>query len=167
MTVRSATPQDLDGLAQLWHDVWHETHAHLAPPSLARLRTLENFRERLAAGLSGVRLSGPPGAPTGFCWVKGDELYQLWVGREARGTGVAAVLVADAEQRLAEHGVDSAWLACAIGNDRAARFYEKCGWKNVGVFEYAAETFEGPVTMQVWRFERALPPLPQGEGARG
>jgi hypothetical protein len=30
-------------------------------------------------------------------------------------------LIADAEARLAEAGIATAWLACAIGNDRAAR----------------------------------------------
>jgi hypothetical protein len=29
--------------------------------------------------------------------------------------------MADAEARLAEAGVEIAWLACAIGNERAAR----------------------------------------------
>jgi ribosomal protein S18 acetylase RimI-like enzyme len=40
---------------------------------------------------------------------------------------VAAALIADAEAMLAEHGVEMAWLACAVGNNRAARFYEKSG----------------------------------------
>ena len=70
---------------------------------------------------------GPRGAPLGFTMLKGDEVYQLYVSREARGRGVAAALMADAEQRLAARGVSDAWLACAIGNERAARFYEKQG----------------------------------------
>ena len=119
MIVRSAGPADLDALAHLWHDVWYETHAHLMPPELIRLRTLESFRERLAASLQSVRVVGQDGAPVGFCWVKGDELYQLWVAASARGSGVAAALMADAEARLAASGVQTAWLACAIGNDRA------------------------------------------------
>lgn len=156
MNVRSATPADLDSLARLWHDVWYETHAHLMPPALIRLRTLENFRERLEAALASVRVVGPPGAPVGFCWVKGDELYQLWLSPAARGTGVAAALMADAEAGLAAAGVKTAWLACAIGNDRAARFYEKAGWKNVGTVIYPAETAEGPTEIETWRFERQL-----------
>jgi GNAT superfamily N-acetyltransferase len=43
--------------------------------------------------------------------LKGDELYQLYVSAPARGSGVAAALVADAEARLAEGGVKTAWLA--------------------------------------------------------
>ncbi len=155
--IRSAAPTELDALAQLWHDVWYETHAQLMPASLARLRTFESFRARLAAALPAVRVAGPPGAPVGFCVTKGDELYQLWVSPAARGSGVAAALIVDAEARLAAAGVTTAWLACAIGNDRAARFYEKCGWKNVGKAIYPAETSEGTAATETWRFERALP----------
>jgi ribosomal protein S18 acetylase RimI-like enzyme len=155
--VRSAAPSELDSIAQLWHDVWFETHAHLVPPSLIRLRTFENFRERLEAALDQVRVVGPQGAPVGFCMTKKDELYQIWVAPAARGTGAAAALMADAEQRIARQGYEKAWLACSVGNERAARFYEKCGWINTGVVNYPADTAEGPVGVDVWRFERALP----------
>ena len=92
---------------------------------LARARTLTSFRARLAAALDDTRVAGPAGAPLGLCMLKDDELNQLYVAREARGSGVAAALLADGEARLAERGVTTAWLACAVGNDRAARFYEK------------------------------------------
>jgi ribosomal protein S18 acetylase RimI-like enzyme len=88
----------------------------------------------MAAGLSEVRVAGPPGAPLGFCMLKGDELYQIYVAAEARGSDVAAALLADGEARLAARGVPVAWLACAIGNHRAARFYEKSGWQRIGIW---------------------------------
>jgi hypothetical protein len=47
----------------------------------------------------------------GFCLVKGDELYQLYVKAESRGSGVATALMADAEARMSESGVKTAWLA--------------------------------------------------------
>jgi ribosomal protein S18 acetylase RimI-like enzyme len=154
MNVRSAAASELDALARLWHDVWYETHAHLMPPALLRLRTLQNFRDRLQAAFPALRVVGPAGAPVGFCIVKDDELYQLWVAPESRGTGAAAALMADAEARLAANGVTTAWLACAIGNTRAARFYEKSGWKNVRMMAYSADTPEGSFPLDVWRFER-------------
>jgi ribosomal protein S18 acetylase RimI-like enzyme len=89
----------------------------------------ESFRNRLEAALPDVRVVGPLGAPVGFCIIKRAELYQLFVSAASRGSGVAAALIADAEARLSERGVETAWLACAIGNARAARFYEKCGWR--------------------------------------
>jgi ribosomal protein S18 acetylase RimI-like enzyme len=155
MIVRSAEAAELDHLAKLWYDGWQDAHAHIVPAELARMRTLESFRERLGVALPRVRVVGPVLAPLGFCIVKGDELYQIYVSAEARGSGAAATLIADAEARLAEHGVELAWLACAIGNERAARFYEKCGWRRAGTIVYHPEAADG-VPLEVWRYEKRL-----------
>jgi ribosomal protein S18 acetylase RimI-like enzyme len=88
--------------------------------------------------------------------VKGDELYQLYVAAESRGSGVAAKLIEDAEARLAEAGVRTAWLACAIGNDRAATFYEKQGWRRAGRMINQLETTAGIYPLEVWRYEKSL-----------
>src|SRR3981081_3664938 len=144
MQVRSAEVAEIDHLARLWYDVWHETHAPLSPPELTRLRTLESCCERLKAALPNIRVAGPLGASVGFCVLKGEELYQLFVSPEAHGSGVAAALIADAEARLAERGCERAWRACAVGNHRAARFYEKSGWCLTGMVVDPAETPSGP-----------------------
>jgi GNAT superfamily N-acetyltransferase len=156
MDVRPADQQELDQLAQIWYDGWHEAHGDLVPNELTRLRTLDSFRERLHAALPTVRVIGPQGRPLGFCMVKGDELYQLFVSSNSRGSGVAAALVADAEARLSGSGIETAWLACAIGNGRAARFYEKCGWYRTGNMINYAETADGPFPLEVWRYEKTL-----------
>jgi ribosomal protein S18 acetylase RimI-like enzyme len=156
MDVRSADAAELDHLARLWHDGWHESHAPLLPRALTDLRTVESFRERLAEALADIRVVGPRPAPLGFCIVKGDELYQLFVAAEARGSGVAVALIDDAEARLARKGVEVAWLACAIGNDRAARFYEKRGWRRAATVPYVADTSAGPFRIDVWRYEKTL-----------
>ena len=106
--------------------------------------------------LRSIRVVGPSGAPLGFCIVKDDELYQLFVSPQARGSGVAASLIADAEERLAQSGVATAWLACAIGNERAARFYEKSGWHRVGTMVDPLETSIGTFPLEVWRYEKRL-----------
>jgi len=154
--VRNAAEADLDRLAMIWHQGWHAAHASLVPVELTRLRTLLNFRERLKAALPDVRVAGPPVAPLGFYQLHDDELFQLYVSAEARGSGVAAGLIADAEARLAEQGVEVAWLACAIGNERAARFYEKAGWVRAGIVIDETETSAGPFPLEVWRYEKRL-----------
>ncbi len=60
--------------------------------------------------------------------------------------------------RLARGGVRTAWLACAIGNDRAARFYEKSGWRRAGTVVYQAEAPDGSLPLEVWRYEKHLSP---------
>jgi GNAT superfamily N-acetyltransferase len=155
MDVRAAHAAEIDRLAKIWFDGWQDAHARILPAELARTRTVESFRERLSATLPDVRVVGPLLAPVGFCLVKGDELYQLYVCSEARGTGVAGELLADAEGRLADAGITVAWLACAIGNDRAARFYEKCGWRRTGTMVYQPDAADGR-PLEVWRYEKHL-----------
>lgn len=155
--VRAASEADLDHLAVVWHDAWHEAHDGLVPDELSRVRTLENCRERLTLMLPAVRVVGQEGRPLGFCQVKEDELYQLFVSRDARGGGVAGALAHDAEEEIRRAGFLHAWLACAIGNERAARFYEKSGWRRTGVVINHAITPTGPLPLEVWRYEKALP----------
>jgi ribosomal protein S18 acetylase RimI-like enzyme len=154
--VRGVEEREIDHLARLWYEGWQDAHAQILPAELRQLRTLDSFRHRLQAALLDTRVVGPPGAPLGFCITKGDELYQIYVSVQARGSGAAATLMADAEARLAASGVDLAWLACAIGNDRAARFYEKSGWRRAGVVTYQAETSAGTFPLEVWRYEKKL-----------
>lgn len=154
--VRRAERAEIDHLARVWYDGWQDAHAPIVPAELTRRRTLESFKHRLEAALPDIRVVGPAGAPVGFCIVKGDELYQLYVSPQARGSGLAAALIADAEARLAETGVETAWLACAIGNERAARFYEKCGWRRAGTMLNRLETSNGEFPLDVWRYEKAL-----------
>jgi ribosomal protein S18 acetylase RimI-like enzyme len=156
MHVRAAEERDVDHLARVWYDGWQDAHARIVPAELARLRTLGSFRPRLLHALADTRVVGAPGAPVGFCMLKGDELYQLYVSAQARGSGVAAALMADAEARLAEAGVATAWLACAIGNERAARFYEKCGWRRAGTMINELDTPDGMFPLEVWRYEKSV-----------
>lgn len=156
MSVRAAESADIAPLAQLWYDAWQDAHAEIVPAELARHRTLEDFRQRLEAGLARVRVTGPVGAPSGFCVVKGDELDQLFVAHSARGQGAAAALIDDAESRIAAAGFATGWLACAIGNARAARFYEKRGWRRVGNMISRLEIPGGLFHLEVWRYEKRL-----------
>jgi ribosomal protein S18 acetylase RimI-like enzyme len=156
MDVRAAESSEIGALAKIWYDGWQDAHAEILPKELAQIRTLESFRDQLRAALPEVRVIGPLGEPEGFCLIKGEELYQLYVSAESRGSGAAPALVADAEARLAARGVETAWLACAIGNQRAARFYEKCGWHRVGIAINPLETPNGTLPLEVWRYEKRM-----------
>jgi GNAT superfamily N-acetyltransferase len=158
--VRNAEPDEVDRIARIWFESWRDAHKELVPAELTLSRTLEDFRKRIAVGLPGVRVVGEIGKPVGFAMIKDDELYQLFVARAARGTGAAAALIADAELMLAQNGVRTAWPSCAIGNDRAARFYEKHGWRRVGNMTSHLKTINGEMTLETWRYEKDLPTLP-------
>jgi GNAT superfamily N-acetyltransferase len=155
-TARAMETGEIGAVAQLWHDGWHDAHATVAPPGLTRARTVERFHERLAAAQDDSRVAGPVGAPRGFFMLKDDELYQFYLVRAARGTGLAAALIAQAEALLAARGVTTAWLACAVGNDRAARFYDKCGWRNARTIVNRLDTQDGVFEIEIWRYEKRV-----------
>jgi GNAT superfamily N-acetyltransferase len=159
IVVRDAETDEIDQIARVWFDAWRDAHEGLVPAELTRARTLESLRDRIAAAIDHVRVVGAPGNPVGFALVKEDELYQLFVAAAARGTGAAAALIADAEEQIADVGFRTAWLACAIGNERAARFYAKHGWRRVGNMTSRLQTINGEMTLEVWRYEKDLPPL--------
>ncbi|MGH7567139.1 MAG: GNAT family N-acetyltransferase [Gemmatimonadota bacterium] len=154
--IRVAEKEEIGRLARLWYDSWQDAHARIAPVELPRSATVKKLEDRLASMLPSVRVVDLSGEPAGLRATKGDELYLLYLSAEARGSGVAAALLADAETRLSQGGVEVAWLACAIGNDRAARFYEKCGWHRVGTEVKQLETPNGNFPLEVWRYEKRL-----------
>ena len=154
--MRDATVSELEKLAKLWFDGWQDAHARIVPEELARLRTLPSFEERLRAAWRRVRVADMAGVPVGFYILKSAELYQFYVSSAARGSGLAADMMADAEARLGMGGVHAAWLACAIGNERAARFYEKCGWLRTVTVTDDVEIPGGTFSLEVWRYEKLL-----------
>lgn len=156
ITVRDAEAADSDTLAKLWFDGWQDAHASILPNAITEDRTLASFRERLVEALSNTRVLIAGDTLVGMAMLKNDELYQFYVAVAARGTGAAARLMDDAVTLLRARGVAEAWLACAIGNDRAARFYEKSGWRRAGVMTNELTIDGSPYPLRVWRYERAI-----------
>jgi GNAT superfamily N-acetyltransferase len=154
--VRRAEPSEIGALARIWHDGWHDAHAVLMPEALVRVRTPENFEERMTAGIGTVWAIGARGAPLGFYVLNGDELDLLFVKAESRGKGVAAALIANAERRLRAGGTETAWLACVIGNARAVGFYEKSGWHRINSAVERSRSAAGEFDVNVWRYEKRL-----------
>jgi ribosomal protein S18 acetylase RimI-like enzyme len=155
-TISDAKLSDVDRLSEIWYDGWQDAHRSILPLELGRVRTRASFAERLRDALADVRVAGAADKPAGFCMLKHDELNQLYVSSDARGSGVAGALILDAEHRLRARGVHTAWLACAIGNDRAARFYEKHGWRRTGSVTGQLEIPGGVFAQEVWRYEKTL-----------
>jgi GNAT superfamily N-acetyltransferase len=152
--IRDALESEIPALAVLWRDAWMDGHAAHVPADLTALRTLASFESRLREAFPDIRVFDDGGVPRGFHVLKGEELYQLFVAAAARGTGVAVALIDDAEARLAARGVKTCFLTCAIGNERAARFYRKRGWRLARTVRDSLPTIAGPYELDVWRFEK-------------
>lgn len=69
---------------------------------------------------------------------------------------MAGLLLAEAERLVALAGHRRAWLAVVAGNARACRFYERCGWTDEGLFDYAAAISGGTIAVPAHRYVKLV-----------
>ena len=154
--VRKVDPSEHVALAGMWHAAWHEAHGQICPPKLVMLRNLADFQHRIAKIAPLSRVIGLVGAPEGFCAVRSNEIYQLFVAPCARGTGAAAALIADGEHRIRQTGHHAAFLDCHPGNLRALKFYERSGWQTDKIAPVQLETSQGPFVLDTMILRKVL-----------
>jgi GNAT superfamily N-acetyltransferase len=124
---RAARAEDHTAIVQLWHQGWHDAHAHLVPTEILAFRTPRHFKLWLEQTSDEFYVAKDQEL-LGFVSVKDAEVVKLYVSERARGTGVAHSLLSFAEQLLLKKGMTEAELFCTAGNIRAQKFYEREGW---------------------------------------
>lgn len=154
--IRAARPDDADAVASIWYPGWRDGHLGLVPEELARARTRESFWSRAPERVGDTTVAVVEGAVAGFVMVVADEVEQVYVGSEHRGTGVAAVLIEQAERLVAENRHPEAWLAVVPGNARARAFYQRAGWTDEGPFDYLASVNGDVVAVPCHRYTKRV-----------
>ncbi len=118
VTLRPAEATDVDAVAAIWYSGWGDGHLGNVPDELVAIRTKDSFWTRVparipdttvaiagqmvadpagAGGVAGAEVPDPAGVGSGgevagFVMVVGDEVEQVYVSADHRGSGVAAVL---------------------------------------------------------------------------
>ncbi|UMP00528.1 N-acetyltransferase [Amycolatopsis sp. EV170708-02-1] len=156
LTIRPATAADADAVAKIWYHGWQDGHLGNVPDSLVRIRTRDSFWTRAADRVGDTTVAVSGGEVAGFVMVVGDEVEQVYVSSDHRGSGVAGALLAEAERLVREGGHARAWLAVAPGNARARRFYERCGWADEGEFDNRVLGPDGVVSVPCRRYVKAV-----------
>jgi GNAT superfamily N-acetyltransferase len=154
--VRPAVAADSDAIASIWHLGWADGHRGRVPEELVAVRTKESFWTRAADRIGDATVAVVDEELAGFVMVVDDEVEQVYVSRDHRGSGVAAVLLAEAERQVRANGHSEAWLAVVTGNARARRFYERSGWANNGPFDYPASVERGTLPVPCHRYVKAV-----------
>ena len=154
VTLRRARTHDAPEIAEIWFHGWQDGHLGFVPQELVDVRTEASFRTRASERIPDTTVATVAGAVAGFVIVVGDEVEQVYVSAAHRGTGIADVLMSEAERQVRANGHGKAWLAVVAGNARARRFYERRGWRDEGPFEYAAVTERGPITVPCRRYTK-------------
>jgi putative acetyltransferase len=137
--LRPATQDDVDAVAALFHQGWHDVHPGRVPDGLTQRRTPQAFHDRVAervAETTDTTVAEVDGVLAGFIMVSDDEAEQVYVERSFRGTTVGTLLLTEAERQIAAAGHDVAFLVVVRGNDRAQAFYARQGWVDEGDIDY-------------------------------
>jgi ribosomal protein S18 acetylase RimI-like enzyme len=154
--LRPARTEDAPAVAEIWRLGWRDGHLGNVPDELVEVRTDESFHTRAAQRVDETAVADVGDTVAGFVMVSDDEVEQVYVAADHRGTAVAGALLTEAERMVAANGHARAWLAVAVGNDRARRFYEKQGWVDEGVFDHAAPTAAGTIPVPCHRYVKLV-----------
>jgi GNAT superfamily N-acetyltransferase len=155
-SIRPARAEDAEAVATIWCDGWGDGHLGHVPQALVAVRTPESFRSRAAQRVGDTVVAVAGDHVAGFVMVVADEVEQVYVSADHRGSGVAGLLLAEAERLVAVAGHRRAWLAVVAGNARARRFYERCGWADEGLFDYAATMSGGTIVVPSHRYVKPV-----------
>jgi ribosomal protein S18 acetylase RimI-like enzyme len=141
--LRDATPADAPAVADIWYHGWRDGHLAPATAELVAARSEASFHGRAGERVDDTTVAVVDGRVVGFVMVVDDEVEQVYVDASQRGTGIADVLLREAERQVAARGHDTAWLAVFADNRRARAFYERHAWVDDGPFDYGAAGADG------------------------
>ena len=154
--LRRGNVEDARDIAEIWHLGWRDAHLGFVPQELIEVRTEESFRARASERAGEATVAVVDEAIAGFVIVVDDEVEQLYVSASHRGTGVADVLMSEAERQVRAEGHSKAWLAVVPGNARARAFYERTGWHDEGPFTYTAAAENGSIGVPCHRYTKHI-----------
>lgn len=130
------TEEEMLGKAYVHYTSWQETYAGLIDAEYLAGITLEKcekiarkWPDHLLVAKEGERVIGFAGyGPYRDDTMPGcGEVYAIYVLRQYHGQGVGPALMQEALARLTDYDRVAVWVL--RGNERAIRFYEKCGFR--------------------------------------
>jgi ribosomal protein S18 acetylase RimI-like enzyme len=149
LRVRRATPADAPMLAQLGARTFRESFGSENTPEnmaayLAKAFDVAVIARELADTDVTYLVADTTDRPVGYAMVRvvvappevaGPaplELVRFYVDRPWHGSGVARTLMSACDDEARRRRAGTLWLGVWERNPRAIRFYEKCGFRDVG-----------------------------------
>lgn len=149
VSIRTATVDDARAISIVQVETWRAAYAHLMPEALLRRMDVDRNAERRAERWDARHVdprtvdlvAERDGEVVGWAAIGATDrddlpghgqLYAIYALARAWSSGVGHALLTEAERRLREHGFERACLYVLDGNDRAAGFYERHGWREDG-----------------------------------
>lgn len=154
LTIRRATPGDVDALSAISRDTFVETFGHLYTPQdlathLDTMYAPEKYRDAIEEQgavawlliddenhVQGYAYAGPCSLPHQDVQPGDLELKRLYLRRTLQNGGWGAKLFAEAEAWMRRNGPASIWIGVWSENSGAQRFYARHGYEKVGEYLY-------------------------------
>jgi ribosomal protein S18 acetylase RimI-like enzyme len=166
MRIESATAEDCRSIAELHVESWQHAYEGLLPASyLASLSVAEReamWRRMVEHEPSHLVLARTANQIVGFVAFGASrdegapaeraEIWAIYVKPACWSTGTGRLLWLEAVKRIVAEGYKSISLWVIVGNERAARFYERAGF---ALEPGSRKTFElGGTTLEELRYVR-------------
>jgi GNAT superfamily N-acetyltransferase len=148
---RDATPDDAAMVHGLFARVFDDTFGHLYEPAdyhaFMAEHSVDHWREQLSDPGYAVRLAESGEEAAGYAKIgpaslpveaRGHavELRQLYVLKDWHGTGIAAALMDWTVEEARRREAKELYLTVFTENQRARRFYERYGFREVGPYKF-------------------------------
>jgi len=149
VVVRSATPADADVVGTLTEGVYRaggftdDAYATVLRDAAARIAVADVLVAELDGRIVGSLTVAAPGSPFGELATSGEaEVRMLAVVDEARGGGVASLLMDAAESLARERGARAVVLSTEPEMHAAHRLYQRRGYERVPGLDRRIDRFE-------------------------
>ena len=148
--IRAMRPDESVAVAQLFHDVWHETQAQLQDLRKAAVRGYGFFKGRVDMPEVRTLVAVTEDQIIGFArWSLGN-LRSLFVDQGHRGKGVGEKLCHAVLAANRDESGGSLQLDCVEVNRAARRFYERQGWRVSETINSIDETSDSQIVVRHW-----------------
>lgn len=148
-TIRRGTPADAAALAELGARTFRDAFAAANTPEDLELYVTTTYgearqRRELEDPSQTVLLAEEEGVPIAFAQLRREgerlEIVRFYVDRAHHGSGVARELMRHVLDTARDLGAGTVFLGVWEHNPRAIRFYEKCGFVDVGSHPFLVGT---------------------------
>ena len=135
MDIRPCSATDLDVLRGAWPSADDVHGSHAAQQDRGYATYLVAWTQEQPLGSALIQWRGPIGEQARAAFPGCVEVNHLQVRPEVRGSGVGTALITAAEQLATARGIELVALGVGVDNDRAARLYERLGYRRTGVID--------------------------------
>jgi GNAT superfamily N-acetyltransferase len=129
LSIESPQSSDIEIVADLVNQIWHETYdAHL-PPDICAERVPAVFADIFKSRMNTSSIARLGTSIIGYADTVSNVIDNLWVDERYRRRGIGSKLLQAQLEKLKAKGLQSAQAGCETFNKSAIGFFENHDWQ--------------------------------------